>query len=74
MRNFEAKFSAPDWSTVRKENVDEYMDCFITRMNGIYKECFPLKSKLIGKIQVTNPWMTQHLKEKQLKQGATVFI
>ena len=32
-------------------------------MIELYCECFPLKSKLIGKRQVQNPWKTQHLKK-----------
>ena len=39
------------------------MDCFITRGNELYCECFPLNSKLIGKRQEHNPWMTLHLKK-----------
>ena len=32
-------------------------------MNELYCECFPLKSKLYGKRQVFNPWMTPQLKK-----------
>ena len=35
---------------------------FITLVNELYCACFPLRSKLIGKRQVVNPWMTPHLK------------
>ena len=63
MRIFESKLSGPDWSAVRNENVDEYMECFITRVNELFCECFLLKSKLISKRQVLNTWMSPHLKK-----------
>ena len=55
MRIFYTKLSSLDWSTVKNENLDENMDCFITRMNELYCECFPLKSKLIDERKLFNP-------------------
>ena len=63
MRIFETKSSSLDWSTVRNENVEEYVDCFNSRINELYCECFQFQSKLSGIRQVLNLWITLRLKK-----------
>ena len=60
---FSRKLSTIDWSLIYSENLNANCENFITILNNLYCDTFPLKSKLVSRNHVMNPWFTPELKE-----------
>ena len=51
------------WESLASSNVNDYMEQFLDKLNTIYCESFPLKTKLIPKKRLDNPWLTNNIIE-----------
>ena len=69
---FKMKLTSMNWAAVQDEDVNFYMDKFLSALNKLYCDCFPLKSKLVGRKQFLNPWMTPYLRNL-IKAKSTYF-
>ena len=47
-----------EWDSLKVENVDTYADSLIDKLNGLYRESFPLKTKFISHNHSLKPWIT----------------
>ena len=61
-----------NWRSLFSNDVDDYMRNFIDKLNCIYSECFPLKTKNVPQRRLDNPWLTQRI-HKLLKLKSSYF-
>lgn len=57
------KLNGTDWnSTILDGNVDESWNAFQTRLDTLYCETFPKKTKFLSSKTLDNPWITNYVK------------
>ena len=61
--NFELKIRVFDWNTIKSDNPESYMQNFISTLNILYQESFPLKTKFITQRYFKNPWYNKEVKK-----------
>ena len=61
--SFEEKLSQFNWNSIESENLNEFYANFISNINRIYVECFPLKTKYVTKKHFKNPWYNAEVKK-----------
>ena len=61
--NFELKIRDFDWNTIKSDNPETYMQNFISTLNILYQESFPLKTKSITQRYFKNPWHNKEVKK-----------
>ena len=71
LRKFEAKLRETDWDTVlESEDINIQFDKFVEHLDGLYCNCFPLKTKQISAKRRANPWVTdltlQKIRQKSI--------
>ena len=71
LRKFEAKLLDTDWDTVlESEDINIQFDKFVEHLDGLYCNCFPLKTKQISAKRRANPWVTdvtlQKIRQKSI--------
>ena len=60
---FETELGIFDWSTIRQNDPDSYLEIFLETLDEIYCRCFPLKTKFISKMKYQKPWATNEIKK-----------
>ena len=50
-----------NWSSIKSDNINHYVDNFTSAIDGLYCAAFPMKSKLISRKKMLNPWFTREL-------------
>ena len=60
---FETELGNFDWSTIRQNDPDSYLEIFLETLDEIYCRCFPLKTKFISKMKYQKPWVTNEIKK-----------
>ena len=66
------KLTSMSWAVVQDEDVNLYMDKFLSALKKLHCDCFPLKSKLVGRKQFLNPWINPYL-SNFIKAKSTYF-
>ena len=61
--NFEIKIREFDWNTIKTNNPETYMQNFISSMNRMYQQSFPLKTKYVTQKYFKNPWHNKEVKK-----------
>ena len=61
-----------DWLSLASDNVNEYVDRFVEKLNRMYCRAFPLKSKRVSKRKMMNPWFTREVGEL-IRNKSTYF-
>ena len=61
--NFELKIREFNWNTIKTNNPETYMQNFISSLNLLYQESFPLKTKIITQRYFKNPWHNKDVKK-----------
>ena len=61
-----------DWNSLVAEDLNLYVSNFISSLNNIYQQNFPMKTKIISKKKAKNPWFSSDL-EKLVQQKSTYF-
>ena len=61
--NFEQKISEFNWDSIKSNNPEIYMQNFISRLNIMYRESFPIKTKFITQKYFKNPWHNKDVKK-----------
>lgn len=51
-----------DWNSIRTSDMESYMSGFINKLNEIFCNCFPLKSKFVSERNYFNPWVTPRIR------------
>ena len=51
------------WESLACDDVNNYMERFLQTLNKLYCENFPLKTKVIPKRRLDNPWLTKRILE-----------
>ena len=63
MQKFTNKLEITDWdSLLDYENIDKSVSDFIEKLNSLYRQCFPLKTKYISLKRFKNKWITPEIK------------
>ena len=60
---FESKIRDFDWNTIKSNNPESYMQNFISSLNRLYQESFPLKTKFVTQRYFKNPWHNKEVKK-----------
>ena len=68
-RNIVANY---EWSSLCSDNLDEFAENLISKLNSIYCTCFPLKFKYVRSEKNMNPWINSRL--KKLVQAKSQFF
>ena len=50
-----------DWGSIASDDIHDYVNSFIRTLNELYCKASPLKTKIIAKRKVLNPWYTPNL-------------
>ena len=58
---FKAAIENFDWSTIKSENIDVYVQKFTNTLDDLYCKNFPIKSKFISNKQILNPWVSPYI-------------
>ena len=61
--NFELKIREFNWNIIKTDNPESYMQKFISTLNLLYQESFPLKTKYITQRYFKNPWHNKEVKK-----------
>ena len=60
---FENALRNYDWSLLKHENLNNYVENFLSKLNSFYCKYFPLKTKFISSRKFHNPWYTPDIKK-----------
>ena len=52
-----------NWSTIKTDDAEQYMNSFITTLDDIFCKSFPLKSKYLSQKAFANPWVTSKIRK-----------
>ena len=69
---FRDKFINTNWDSIACDDVNTYMNNFLTYLNKIYIESFPLKIKYISRKSALNPWINSTIR-KLIRAKSTYF-
>ena len=74
--NFEMKIREFNWNTIKTNNPETYMQNFISSLNILYQESFPLKTKFVTQKYFNNPWHNKEVKKisEARKQYHKLFL
>ena len=61
-----------NWSSLRTDDLNNYVMNFQQSLNAVYCDCFPLKVKYISSKQIVKPWINSHIR-KLIKAKASYF-
>ena len=61
--NFRNALSSFNWSSLKCENLNLYLNRFLSKLNELYCKCFPLKIKLVSRRHMNSPWITDSLRK-----------
>ena len=61
--NFEIKIREFNWNSIKTNNPETYMENFISSLNVMYQESFPLKTKFVTQRYFKNPWHNKEVKK-----------
>lgn len=61
--NFSAAVSNFDWSSIQTNDVNSYLEKFTRKVNDLYCEYFPLKSKFVSQNYFSKPWIGPQIKK-----------
>ena len=61
LSNFEAKIQEFDWKTLYSNDVSIFMQDFISKLDSIYSDHFPVVKKLISRKRLSKPWLNSNL-------------
>ena len=61
--NFESKVRDFNWNELKSNDPEIYMQNFISRLNILYQESFPLRTKFITQRYFKNPWYNKDIKK-----------
>ena len=61
--SFENNLSHFNWDSLKSDDVNIYTNNFITALNNIYQESFPLKTKTVTQKYFNNPWHSPAVKK-----------
>ena len=61
-----------DWSNIIASDPSTYVDNFLTTINGLYCNFFPLRTKFITKKRMSKPWITSNILSL-IKQKSDAF-
>ena len=60
---FEEKLGNINWPSIESENLNQFYTNFISTINKLYTECFPLKMKFVSEKYFQNPWHNVSVKK-----------
>ena len=60
---FQTNVENYEWTQVVDDNIDIYVENFISAINDIYCKSFPLKIKYVSPKQFLNPWVNSRVKQ-----------
>ena len=65
-----------NWNTIKTNNPETYMQNFISCLNILYQESFPLKTKFVTQKYFNNPWHNKEVKKisEARKQYHKLFL
>ena len=52
-----------DWTSIHANDLSAYTENFTKKLDELYCQTFPLKTKTISKRKIMNPWITPQIKE-----------
>ena len=61
--NFEQKIRDFNWDSIKSNNPETYMQNFIDSIDLLYRDSFPLKTKMITQRYFKNPWHNKDVKK-----------
>ena len=62
-QKFHNLISSYDWSLLKNDNVNIYMNNFLEKCNEFYCRAFPLKTKYLSKNHFSKPWISSEIKK-----------
>ena len=69
---FVRRIQNENWNTTLADSIDNSTSSFVTKLNCIFRECFPLKTKFVFTKRLQKPWLTTGLL-KSIKTKAVYF-
>ena len=60
---FENSVATFNWGNLKSDDIHEYVNNFITKLNEIYQNAFPLCNKFVTYKYFQNPWHTNQIKK-----------
>ena len=62
-----------DWDSLSCQDSNVFTENFLLKLNLLYQTAFPLKTKLVSKKKILNPWVTPHV-EQLIKAKSDYFF
>ena len=68
-RKFENKLSSLNWDSLKSDDLDVYVSNFISKLNKVYQDSFPIKTKFVTINYFKNPWHTKDVNKLTLARN-----
>ena len=69
---FSERISNYDWTSIITNDINESVSNFMTTLNNLYCQSFPLKTKNVSRYKNMNPWFSDEI-EELVKKKSTYF-